>query len=138
MQREFEKVIKEHIQKAATQGAAASSAANGLGEAKSLVPGSLFDRSRRTGGGGGGANKKHLEEEEDAIVHDLEELASPSKRSVQTISHHVSLANGHLKKKGVTMANGVANQANGHIPNGKMNFKNVLEEAENYPIHSYM
>lgn len=126
VQREFEKVIKEHIQKAAAEAPP--------GKEGSLVPGKLFDRSQRRG--------KEAVEEQDAIVHDLEETSSPVKKSVQTISHHVSLANGHLKRKGVTMANGVGpaafQQQNGHVPNGRPNFRNMLEEADNYPIHSYM
>lgn len=142
VQREFEKVIKEHIQKAEEAAAPGKEAEPG-GVARSLVPGNLFDRSERRGKQ---MESKQAEEEQDAIVHDLEETSSsPVKKSVQTISHHVSLANGHLKRKGVTMANGVGpaagvsqQQQNGHIPNGRPNFRNMLEEADNYPIHSYM
>ena len=140
MQREFEKVIKEHIQKTTATAAAAA------GEAQSLLPGGMFDRTQRGGAKRKAGSRQEEEEEPDAIVHDLEEASSPVKNSVQTISHHVSLANGHLKnnndqsrdRKEVTMANGFGPQANGHLPNGKMNFRNMLEEADNYPIHSYM
>lgn len=90
-------------------------------------------------------------EEQDAIVHDLEENSSPVKRSsVATISRNVSMGNGHVKRNNAVALNGYGphasatttthqqNQQNGHIPNGKPNFRNMLEEADNYPIHSYM
>lgn len=103
---------------------------------------SLYNRSQRSQAAAVRRVQQELEEQ-DAIVHDLEEISSPAKRNVATISHHVSgggLANGHLKKNAVRI-NGYGprtQQANGHIPNGKPNFRNMLEEAENYPIHSYM
>lgn len=136
VQREFEKVIGESILKLAQ------------GPSTQAVPtGSLYDRSR---GGGPKTQLKRVEqelEEQDAIVHDLEQeeeqaaRVNQAKRSVATISQHVSLGNGHLKRNAVTL-NGfgppAGQQMNGHIPNGKPNFRNMLEEADNYPIHSYM
>lgn len=134
VQREFEKVVGENILKLAQ------------GSSTQGVPtGSLYDRR----GGGPKTQLKRVEqelEEQDAIVHDLEQEEArvyPAKRSVATISQHVSLGNGHLKRNAVTL-NGFGppgqqqQQMNGHIPNGKPNFRNMLEEADNYPIHSYM
>lgn len=139
VQREFEKVIKEYILKVAEQRMDTPSA---TGTGGGLVPANLFDPSQRLGGNANRFRKiptKEELEEQDAIVHDLEEHTSPVKRSVATISKHVSLANGHVKKNAVTLNGyGPPTQQNGHIPNGKPNFRNMLEEADNYPIHSYM
>ncbi|XP_053675840.1 uncharacterized protein LOC128726079 [Anopheles nili] len=66
----------------------------------------------------------------DAIVHDLD---TDMPGAVPTISHHVSLANGHLPGSGKA---GPAK--NGYIPNGRPNFRNMLEEADSYPIDSHI
>lgn len=151
VQREFEKVIGENVQKVAPMTTVE-------------MPGgqSLFDRGQRRSRAGGVKEKETVvEEAHDAIVHDLEEeedavevFKNPMKQqthrkaTMQTISHSVSLANGHLKGGGrggggnaAVTINGYGpgpNQMNGHVPNGKPNFRNMLEEADNYPIHSYM
>ncbi|XP_052897678.1 uncharacterized protein LOC128304524 [Anopheles moucheti] len=66
----------------------------------------------------------------DAIVQDLD---TEMPGAVPTISHHVSLANGHLPGSGKP---GPAK--NGYVPNGRPNFRNMLEEADSYPIDSHI
>ncbi|XP_049282589.1 adenylate kinase isoenzyme 5 isoform X3 [Anopheles funestus] len=66
----------------------------------------------------------------DAIVQDLD---TEMPGAVPTISHHVSLANGHLPGSGK-----VGPAKNGHVPNGRPNFRNMLEEADTYPIDSHI
>lgn len=138
VQREFEKVIKQNVQKVVQRVQTPGPSRPNEDDARNLVPGSLYARNQRAGGGGGGGGRQGRFEEDDAIVHDLE--ASPAKKPmVATISHRVGggggggggMANGHVR-------NGYGPPQNGHIPNGKPNFRNMLEEADNYPIHSYM
>lgn len=71
---------------------------------------------------------------------------------IPTISHHVSLTNGHLRPHAnnvISSANKVpptntikpsTTTLNGHIPNGKSrsSFRNMLDEAENFPIDSHI
>ncbi|XP_035909092.1 adenylate kinase isoenzyme 5 isoform X5 [Anopheles stephensi] len=64
----------------------------------------------------------------DAIVQDLD---TEMPGAVPTISHHVSLANGHLPGSGKAAKNG-------YVPNGRPNFRNMLEEADSYPIDSHI
>lgn len=64
----------------------------------------------------------------DDVVQDLEDVPGV----VPTISHHVSLVNGHVKKSASSKT-----AQNGHIANGRSTFRNMLGEAEN-PIDSYM
>lgn len=86
----------------------------------------------------------------DNILQDFEDNVPGT---VPTISHHVSLANGHLRNRSSAGAgpnhssvysakkpanNPNQNQQNGYIPNGGFNFRDVLQEAENNPIDSYM
>ncbi|XP_050077269.1 uncharacterized protein LOC126564310 [Anopheles maculipalpis] len=67
----------------------------------------------------------------DAIVQDLD---TEMPGAVPTISHHVSLANGHLPGSGKAGPNA----KNGYVPNGRPNFRNMLEEADSYPIDSHI
>lgn len=109
VQREFEKMIREHIQKFS-------------GQNKSTI-----ENSKR----GGNSN------DDTTVIQDLEDVTSSV---IPTISHHVSLTNGHLRPH----ANNVTSSANkkppinGHIPNGRASFRNMLDEAENFPIDSHM
>lgn len=66
----------------------------------------------------------------DDMVQDLEDVPGV----VPTISHHVSLVNGHVKK---SASRSGKTGANGHIANGRPTFRNMLDEADN-PIDSYM
>uniref|UniRef100_A0A182MEY9 Adenylate kinase isoenzyme 5 n=1 Tax=Anopheles culicifacies TaxID=139723 RepID=A0A182MEY9_9DIPT len=66
----------------------------------------------------------------DAIVQDLD---TEMPGAVPTISHHVSLANGHLPGSGKA-----GPTKNGYVPNGRPNFRNMLEEADSYPIDSHI
>lgn len=126
-------------------------AAPSAGPAPGIAPKSLYDRQV-----GRREVKRAAPEDQDAIVHDLEaEEVQPADRTmrnvggevkVATISGAVGMANGHVKKSNSVTLNGYGplgkpspqRQQNGHIPNGKSNFRNMLEEADNYPIHSYM
>lgn len=134
VQREFEKVIGEKIQRVAkamsTQGPST----------KSVVAGNLYDRSQRQPHPQRDRRMERQEiEEQDAIVHDLEDGEEFRSKPVATVSQKVSLANGHVKRNAVTLNGyGPPTQMNGHIPNGKPTFRKMLEEADSYPIHSYM
>lgn len=66
----------------------------------------------------------------DDMVQDLEDVPGV----VPTISHHVSLINGHVKN---SASRSGKTGANGHIANGRPTFRNMLDEADN-PIDSYM
>lgn len=66
----------------------------------------------------------------DDMVQDLEDVPGV----VPTISHHVSLVNGHTKN---SASRSGKTGMNGHIANGRPTFRNMLDEAEN-PIDSYM
>lgn len=71
-------------------------------------------------------------------VQDIEDVSPPG--VVPTISHHMSLMNGHI---GGTKTDPTANQTaklNGGqrlVANGKPSFRNMLNDAED-PIDSYM
>lgn len=79
----------------------------------------------------------------EAVVHDLEENMPGA---VPTISHHVSLMNGHIKNHQSIAQQTSAGQKMGIQMNGvigsdqqRNNFRNTLGEAERYPpIFSYM
>ncbi|XP_061390134.1 adenylate kinase isoenzyme 5 [Musca vetustissima] len=131
VQREFEKSIRNHIQNLT------GATANNVGQ---------------MGGGGGGmplaggvAAGGRMDQQTDAILQDLENNVPGA---VPTISHHVSLMNGHLKNRN-TSGHQLANNNNNKGPNSYMNgdigqtgqtmdFRHMLEEAERYPVDSYM
>lgn len=83
--------------------------------------------------------KGNLTDQTDAILHDLENNVPGA---VPTISNHVSLMNGHLKNR--NSAKNVNNHVNKSAMNGDvrtgqaMDFRHMLEEAERYPVDSYM
>ncbi|XP_032597738.1 adenylate kinase isoenzyme 5 [Drosophila grimshawi] len=87
-------------------------------------------------------------EQTDAILHDLETNVPGA---VPTISHHVSMMNGHLKSRGsaqviakrpTQIMNGHAGARPGTGPVAPLaqhvDFRHMLEEAERYPVDSYM
>lgn len=66
---------------------------------------------------------------DNTIVHDLEDVAPPG--VVPTISHHISLVNGGPRADAI--------KQNGHVvANGKPSFRNMLDDADNHPVDSYM
>lgn len=121
VQREFERIVRDNIQKVLKQQESAGNRATEaitpvrIGNFKSAI-----QRSRKS------AAKSSSQQ--DAIVHDLD---ADVPGVVPTISHHVSLANGHLGGGGAVP---VAAR-NGHVPNGKLNFRNMLDEADHYDSH---
>lgn len=71
----------------------------------------------------------HQNNVHDAIVHDLENEVPGT---ISTISHHISLANGHLGPNATKTA------MNGHIPNGRPSLKNMLEDADSFTMDSHI
>ncbi|XP_053959984.1 adenylate kinase isoenzyme 5 [Anastrepha ludens] len=120
VQREFEKIIRQHVQNIQDDGTRPAS--------------NMIDAGMMT---------NHVNRDQtDAILHDLENNVPGA---VPTISHHVSLMNGHLKNRNNSAANSLnSNQPtmNGDIRvsgmTGGMDFRHMLEEAERYPVDSYM
>lgn len=123
MQREFERLIRNHIQQLT----------NKLeGEDASETLGNHVMRNEQT----------------DAILHDLETNVPGA---VPTISHHVSMMNGHIKSRGSAQlsAKRPNQMMNGHVAGRPgtgpvaplaqpVDFRHMLEEAERYPVDSYM
>ncbi|KAM7352482.1 uncharacterized protein ACRADG_004978 isoform 2-T2 [Cochliomyia hominivorax] len=120
VQREFEKAIRNHIQNlTGTQ-------VNHIQRPLSRQP-------------------PPMDQQTDAILQDLENNVPGA---VPTISHHVSLMNGHIKNRSAS-GNHLANNNNNKNPTSHMNgdigqigqtmdFRHMLEEAERYPVDSYM
>lgn len=82
----------------------------------------------------------HIDHDQtDAILQDLENNVPGA---VPTISHHVSLMNGHLKNRNNSAANngGVAMNGDARMAGltGGIDFRHMLQEAERYPVDSYM
>ncbi|XP_016973827.1 adenylate kinase isoenzyme 5 isoform X2 [Drosophila rhopaloa] len=122
VQREFERLIRNHIQRL-------------------LNKGDDTDETAPLG------NEMMRNEQTDAILHDLETNVPGA---VPTISHHVSMMNGHLKNRGSALGSGKhpGQMMNGHVPGRPgtgpvtqpvpVDFRHMLEEAERYPVDSYM
>ncbi|KAL7739158.1 hypothetical protein ACLKA6_010381 [Drosophila palustris] len=123
VQREFERLIRNHIQ-----------------QLTNTVDGE--DISEPMG------NHAMRNEQTDAILHDLETNVPGA---VPTISHHVSMTNGHLMNRGSALggAKRPTQMMNGHVPGRPgtgpvaplaqpVDFRHMLEEAERYPVDSYM
>ncbi|XP_030377755.1 adenylate kinase isoenzyme 5 isoform X1 [Scaptodrosophila lebanonensis] len=119
VQREFERLIRNHIQ-------------------------ALLQKSDGTDVSAPMGNNVLRNEQTDAILHDLETNVPGA---VPTISHHVSMMNGHLKNRG--SGKHATNMMNGNIrtrpetgpvgtPAQPRDFRHILEEAERYPVDSYM
>lgn len=109
VQREFERIVRDNIQKVLNQ---------------DITPVKIgtFKNAIQQG------RNSTVQKNADAIVHDLD---ADVPGVVPTISHHVSLANGHL---GGAVAAGGATR-NGYIPNGRPNFRNMLQEADSFDTH---
>lgn len=121
VQKEFEKIIVKQTQQllddaaAATRAAAKQDSGRGSSGATGISTGKLYQR--------------------DTLVEDLEDAAPPG--MVPTIAHHISLMNGHIGSGRVGSINGLPNGLTQHIPNGKPNFRTMLNESED-PVNSYM
>lgn len=131
MQREFEKVIRQSIQKLSGQNT--TSNAKGANAARDSKRDGIV--GNESGGGIGIAG-------DTTTIQDLEEVSTSV---IPTVSHHVSLTNGHLRPHVNNTTSSANNKKlpttlNGHIPNGKgrSSFRNMLDEAENYPIDSHI
>ncbi|KAH8353222.1 hypothetical protein KR084_009688, partial [Drosophila pseudotakahashii] len=123
VQREFERLIRNHIQR-------------------------LLNKTDDIDDPGMLGNQMMRNEQTDAILHDLETNVPGA---VPTISHHVSMMNGHLKSRGSALGSGKHQghgMMNGHVPGRPgtgpvaqpvpVDFRHMLEEAERYPVDSYM
>ncbi|XP_037711267.1 adenylate kinase isoenzyme 5 isoform X3 [Drosophila subpulchrella] len=122
VQREFERLIRNHIQR-------------------------LLNKTDDTDETATLGNQMMRNEQTDAILHDLETNVPGT---VPTISHHVSMMNGHLKNRGSALGSGKhhGQMMNGHVPGRPgtgpvaqpvpVDFRHMLEEAERYPVDSYM
>lgn len=69
-------------------------------------------------------NKNNQRSKEYTMVEDLEDTMPGV---IPTISNHVALANGHAGRK-LSQTRGRA--TNGHILNGRPNFRTMLDDAE--------
>nr|XP_036232424.1 adenylate kinase isoenzyme 5 isoform X2 [Bactrocera oleae] len=117
VQREFEKIIRQHIQ---------SIDQTGTGRMNNMADAAVMTN--------------HIDHDQtDAILQDLENNVPGA---VPTISHHVSLMNGHLKNRNNSAANngGVAMNGDARMAGltGGIDFRHMLQEAERYPVDSYM
>ncbi|XP_002036291.2 adenylate kinase isoenzyme 5 isoform X3 [Drosophila sechellia] len=122
VQREFERLIRNHIQR-------------------------LLNKTDDIDDSADLGNQMMRNEQTDAILHDLETNVPGA---VPTISHHVSMMNGHLKNRGSALGSGKSHgqMMNGHVPGRPgtgpvgqpvpVDFRHMLEEAERYPVDSYM
>ncbi|KMY89192.1 adenylate kinase isoenzyme 5 isoform X2 [Drosophila simulans] len=122
VQREFERLIRNHIQR-------------------------LLNKTDDIDDSADLGNQMMRNEQTDAILHDLETNVPGA---VPTISHHVSMMNGHLKNRGSALGSGKPHgqMMNGHVPGRPgtgpvgqpvpVDFRHMLEEAERYPVDSYM
>lgn len=60
----------------------------------------------------------------DAVIEDLEDTMPGAIPTISNrVSNHMGLANGHIGGK-------EPSQTNGHIPNGRPNFRTMLEDVE--------
>ncbi|XP_049548388.1 uncharacterized protein LOC125959605 [Anopheles darlingi] len=124
VQREFERIVRVNIERVLNSGLGSDSAKDREAPAAVQI-GSFKNVLHRT--------QQHASSV-DAIVQDLD---TDMPGAVPTISHHVSLANGHLPGNGKA-GSGAGSGKNGFIPNGRPNFRNMLEEADSYPIDSHI
>ncbi|XP_050082037.1 adenylate kinase isoenzyme 5 isoform X2 [Anopheles aquasalis] len=124
VQREFERIVRVNIERVLNSGLGSDSAKDREAPAAVQI-GSFKNVLQRT---------QQQTSSDDAIVQDLD---TDMPGAVPTISHHVSLANGHLPGNG-KVASGAGSGKNGFIPNGRPNFRNMLEEADSYPIDSHI
>ncbi|XP_055852067.1 adenylate kinase isoenzyme 5 isoform X2 [Episyrphus balteatus] len=131
VQREFEKIIRNHIQKLTV---------NPNQNPNNMMMNDLNNRPHTT-------TMRNVTEQTDAILNDLENNVPGA---VPTISHHVSMMNGHLKSNSNNVNSNNVNNMNHHAMVGgvktgmngnagkPMDFRHMLEEAERHPVDSYM
>uniref|UniRef100_A0AAG5CW23 Adenylate kinase active site lid domain-containing protein n=1 Tax=Anopheles atroparvus TaxID=41427 RepID=A0AAG5CW23_ANOAO len=124
VQREFERIVRVNMERVLNSGHATDLSQEDTAEARD-VPAVQIGNFRSV-------LQRSQPSSMDAIVQDLETESVPG--AVPTISHHVSLANGHLPGSGKVGGP----TKNGFVPNGRPNFRNMLEEADNYPIDSHI
>lgn len=130
VQREFEKVVRKLIEK--LDGSEAQSNSNQIDNDVTNF-GSLYQR-----------DEKLTKENDQTVIHDLEDEGMPG--TIPTISHHVAMANGHLgggrsgslKKKPNNYAAPQKPPQNGFVPNGRPNFRTMLDDAEGYSMDSHI
>ncbi|XP_020716407.1 adenylate kinase isoenzyme 5 [Ceratitis capitata] len=131
VQREFEKIIRQHIQALDQRDHGSDTLNNRNMTDTSVMTNHVVEHNPQT----------------DAILHDLENNVPGA---VPTISHHVSLMNGHLKNRNnsaahingnVVNSNHATMNGDAHITTGLtggIDFRHMLQEAERYPVDSYM
>ncbi|XP_058123815.1 uncharacterized protein LOC131281586 [Anopheles ziemanni] len=124
VQREFERIVRVNMERVLNSGLVPDPQQEDTAEARDVQPVQI--------GNFRSVLQQSQQASMDAIVQDLDTESVPG--AVPTISHHVSLANGHLPGSG--KAAGPAK--NGFVPNGRPNFRNMLEEADSYPIDSHI
>ncbi|XP_037051697.1 adenylate kinase isoenzyme 5 isoform X3 [Bradysia coprophila] len=116
VEKEFEKTIRKHTSEL-TDRKASSQLKHKRSESKSHT--SVYTGDRRN-------STRRI----DDMVQDMEDVPGV----VPTISQHVSLINGNVKK---SASRSGKTGLNGHIANGRPTFRTMLDETEN-PIDSYM
>ncbi|XP_052867793.1 adenylate kinase isoenzyme 5 [Anopheles cruzii] len=119
VQREFERIVRVNMERVLNSGATVDPAKD------SDVPAVQIGTFRTV------LQRASQRNSADEIVQDLE---PDMPGAVPTISHHVSLVNGHLPGNG-KIGSGAKN---GFVPNGRPNFRNMLEEADSYQIDSHI
>jgi hypothetical protein len=113
VQREFERVIRQHIENLGGNNIRMNGEVHANGNA-------LFNRSVPS------APRSNRRSEE--IVEDLEDSMPGSIPTISNqVSNHVELVNGHAGGKHAQPRTG---GTNGYIPNGRPNFRTMLEDAE--------
>lgn len=126
VQREFEKIIRQHSQTLLDQQASAN-----LGAIQHIGKLYTSDRRKTPAAAAVRAQAATSGRQRELTVQDME--ADPPPGVVPTISHHISLVNGGgAAKKGGPTAPG-ATVANGVRPS----FRNMLDEADD-AVDSYM
>ena len=112
VQREFERVIRQHIENLGGSEVQMNGKTN---------YGPLFNRNDS----GVKQNKQVTRSAE--FVEDLEDSMPGTIPTISNqVSNHVALANGHIGKKTQSRAAG----KNGQVPNGRSDFRSMLEDAE--------
>lgn len=127
VQNEFLKVIKKNVESLLAQRSeAALSAIQNIGK--------LYTSDRQTTA----KYRANNPQQQQLSVQDMEDVSPPG--VVPTISHHMSLVNGHIGgSKTDAVANPTAKLNGGQrlVANGRPSFRNMLNDAED-PVDSYM
>lgn len=111
VQREFERVIRQHIE---------NLGGNEL-QMNGVAHGALFNRNDS------GVQQNRPGRRSAEYVEDLEDSMPGAIPTISNqVSNHVALANGHVGKQNQPRAAG----KNGQVPNGRPDFRSMLEDAE--------